>query len=80
MGIGELEGEPEEALSLELVVSFVMQRLTHACSREKREHRVFLALLMIVPGLQERLTEESNEGIMHIADLVCTVPGNQLID
>ena len=73
MGTGDLEGEPEETLSLELVVSFVMQRLTDIRSREKREHRVFLALLKIVPGIQERLTEESNEGIIHIADLVRTV-------
>ncbi|KIM71880.1 hypothetical protein PILCRDRAFT_16629 [Piloderma croceum F 1598] len=54
IGTGELDGELEETLTPE----------------ERREHRVFKDLLLMVPGLEERLTKGSNEDIVHIADLI----------
>jgi hypothetical protein len=39
-------------------------------SRERREHIVFRSLLQMVPGLEERLTESSEDDIIHIAELV----------
>jgi len=38
--------------------------------REHREHRIFRTLLQMVPGLEERLIEGTNEDLLHIADLV----------
>jgi len=45
--------------------------LTHQLARERREHRVFMRLLEMVPGLEERLLDRSEEGVVHIAELVC---------
>jgi hypothetical protein len=39
-------------------------------SRERREHRVFRQLLLLIPGLEERLMEGSDENFAHIAELV----------
>ena len=39
-------------------------------ARERREHRVFRQLLQMIPGLEDRLMEGSNEDIVHIAELV----------
>lgn len=39
-------------------------------SRERREHRVYQALLQMIPGLEERLMEASDEDIIHISGLV----------
>lgn len=38
--------------------------------REQREHRVFQQLLDMIPGLEDRLMDGSNEDHAHIADLV----------
>lgn len=40
--------------------------------RELREHRVFAALLVAIPGLEDRLLDNSssNEEILHIGELV----------
>ena len=38
--------------------------------RERREHRVYRLLLEMVPGLEERLLNGSEEDLIHIADLV----------
>ena len=38
--------------------------------RERQEHRVFDNLLRMVPGLQDRLTECTEDELNHIADLV----------
>jgi hypothetical protein len=38
--------------------------------RERREHRVFRQLLLMIPGLEERLMEGSDENIAHTAELV----------
>jgi hypothetical protein len=39
--------------------------------RERREHRVFTKLLQMVPGLEERLMNSSEEEVVFVADLVC---------
>lgn len=39
-------------------------------NREEREHRVFKLLLQMVPGIEGRLTESSDEDVAHIAELV----------
>jgi hypothetical protein len=41
------------------------------CPREKREHDVFKSLLRLIPGLEQRLMEASEEEIEMIAELVC---------
>jgi hypothetical protein len=38
--------------------------------RDRREYAVFKALLKMVPGLEGRLVDASEEGVIHIADLV----------
>jgi hypothetical protein len=38
--------------------------------RERREHRVFRLLLQMVPGLEERLMEGSEEDLIHVAEMV----------
>ena len=40
--------------------------------RQRREHRVFSALLEMIPGLEERLLDAGNDGdVMKIAESVC---------
>lgn len=39
--------------------------------RERREHRVFQALLTTIPGLEERIMNSSPEETRMIGDLVC---------
>ena len=43
-------------------------------SRERREHRVFEALLQVVPGLQEQLLEAGENDVVAIAEMVCLPP------
>jgi hypothetical protein len=38
--------------------------------RERREHKVFQQLLQMVPGLEERLLDDSDVNIRLIAELV----------
>ena len=40
-------------------------------TRERREHQVFCTLLQMIPGMEDRLMESSEEDITHIAELVC---------
>ena len=44
--------------------------LRYSHTRERREHRIFQVLLQMVPGLEARLLEGSDEDILHVADLV----------
>jgi hypothetical protein len=54
-------------------VSFIIAGLlTYKLDRERREHRVFTRLLEMIPGLEERLLDGSEEGVVHIAELVCS--------
>lgn len=38
--------------------------------REHREHKVYLRLMQMIPGLEERLINGTDEYILHIAELV----------
>jgi len=38
--------------------------------RERREHRIFDRMLQMIPGLEKRLFEGSNEEVVMIAELV----------
>lgn len=40
------------------------------CVRERREHRIFRTLLQMIPGIEERLMEGSDEDVVHVAELV----------
>jgi hypothetical protein len=42
--------------------------------RQKREYGIYKQLMKMVPGLEERLLEGSEEEILHIADMVCLLP------
>ena len=44
--------------------------LTLDIHRERKEYAVFRELLRLVPGLEGRLMESSEEQVIHIADLV----------
>ena len=49
--------------------------MTNQLARELQEHHVFMLLLEMVPGLEEHLLEESDEGIIHVTELVhCALP------
>jgi len=52
--LGELAGEPEETFTAE----------------QRREHIVFGVLLQMVPGLEDRLMEGTDEDVVLIADLL----------
>ncbi|KIM76841.1 hypothetical protein PILCRDRAFT_77388 [Piloderma croceum F 1598] len=52
--MGELSDRPEESFTHE----------------ERKEHRVFERLLQMVPGLEKRLMEGSEEDVAHIAELL----------
>ena len=41
--------------------------------RQRQEQRIFAALLQMIPGLEERLLEGSNEDVVIIADKVSLV-------
>lgn len=71
--MGELADQSEESFSHESVLFLLSYRWsTHQRNRERREHRVFQRLLEMVPGLEERLVEGSDENVVHIAELVST--------
>jgi hypothetical protein len=38
--------------------------------RERREHRVFTKLLQMIPGMEERIMNSSEEEVTFVADLV----------
>jgi len=42
--------------------------------RERKEHRVFTKLLQMVPGLEDRLMNCTEEEVVFIAELVCFGP------
>jgi len=71
--MGELAEQPEETFTHEYVISLLHSScysdIIHI-NRERREHRVFQLLLQMIPGLQERLMESSDEHVGHIAELV----------
>lgn len=42
----------------------------HSFYRQLHEHRVFTSILQMIPGLEDRLLEGSNEDILHVGELV----------
>ena len=55
-----------------------MFNMTHASTNwslisERREHRVFTALLQMVPGLEDRLTNGGGSDVVSIAEMVCLI-------
>ena len=46
-------------------------RLDSGIPREEQEHRIFQSLLQMIPSLEGRLVESSEEELRLIADLVC---------
>jgi hypothetical protein len=75
--MGELQDQPEETFTLESVfVLFILidiMLINQSVMRERREHRIFKQLLMMIPGLEERLLDGSDETIMHIGELVSRI-------
>lgn len=70
--MGELSEQPEENFTHECVLlSFFWTSDPFLAVRERREHRVFQVLLQMIPGLEERLVEGSEENVIHVAELVC---------
>ena len=71
--MGELLEKPEDMFTHKFIVFLgLLQCIANAaCARERREHRIFQALLLMVPGLEERLMQSSNEAVIHIAELIC---------
>jgi hypothetical protein len=39
--------------------------------RQRQEHQVFATLLQMIPGLEDRLMNSSEEGVVVVAELVC---------
>ena len=52
--------------------SIFIQRkpLTQVVDRERKEYAVFCELLHMIPGLEARLMESSEEQVVNVADLV----------
>jgi hypothetical protein len=70
--MGELADRAEETFTQEYVMWSISDfRRQFTINRERREHRVFRLLLQMIPGMEDRLMESSEEDIVHIAELVC---------
>jgi hypothetical protein len=72
--MGELADQPDETFTHEYV-SFPLVPLVCSAGllpylRERREHRIFRVLLDMVPGLEDRLMEGSEDNVVAIAGLV----------
>ena len=39
-------------------------------SREHREHGIYICLMQMIPGLEERLMSGSDEDVFYVAELV----------
>lgn len=76
--MGELAEQSAETFTHECVTFSSFHHkdlLTQRCiNRERREHSVFQRLLEMVPGLEERLVDASDESVAHIAELVSGHP------
>ena len=78
--IGEFSGQPEESFTHECVLFPLAWMLDYMFTRQRREHRVFMLLLQMVPGLEERLVEGSEENVLHVAELVRFSTNNIYMD
>lgn len=73
--LGELADEPEESFTYEYVPFRIVYKSSLTFfktlfGRQRREHRVFEALLQMIPGLEDRLMNGSEEDIVAVAELV----------
>jgi hypothetical protein len=71
--MGELADRAEDTFTREYVMWSILIFVIDSPSlaRERREHQVFRTLLQMIPGMEDRLMEGSEEDIVHIAELVC---------
>jgi hypothetical protein len=71
--MGELADRAEDTFTREYVIWSVpiFGVDSPPLTRERREHQVFRILLQMIPGMEDRLMEGSEEDIVHIAELVC---------
>jgi hypothetical protein len=81
----ELADEPEETSTSEYVDHFEVRSATSptviSLSRQKHERHIFEALLNMVPGLKERLTEATEDEVAFVAEMVsyeCHAPATIL--
>jgi hypothetical protein len=70
--MGELADQPDESFTIEYVARSHYNVISDYWSRERREHRVFRLLLHMIPGLEDRIMEGSEDEIVLIAELVRT--------
>lgn len=69
--MGELSERSEDTFSHEYTLSpHICMKNSFIPTRERREHRIFKHLLRMVPGLEDRVMEGSDEDFVHIAELV----------
>lgn len=71
--MGELADRAEDTFTREYVMwsILIFDVDSPPLARERREHQVFRTLLQMIPGMEDRLMEGSDEDIVHIAELVC---------
>lgn len=70
--MGELVDQPENVFTHEYVLvckTWLIMTFAITC-RERKEHRVFDQLLQMVPGLEDRLLNGSDEEVGRVAELV----------
>jgi hypothetical protein len=67
---GERADEPEESFTAECILFLLSAYISLVPYREQREYRVYRSLLNMIPGLEERLVNSSDEETRMIADLV----------
>jgi hypothetical protein len=66
----ELTSESDDSFTTEYATHLIRYRHLSYLYRELREHRVFLTLLHMIPGLEDRLRAASAEETRIVADLV----------
>jgi hypothetical protein len=71
--MGELEHHHEDEFTHEYAVSLYQCICFIRSCRERREHHIFESLLQMVPGLEARLLNNTDEEIGHVADLASLV-------
>lgn len=68
--MGNFQKNPKKILLWSTQHSSTLFKPSHWLSRERREHKIFEHMLTSIPGLQERLMENSPEETRLISDLV----------
>ena len=69
--MGERADKPEESFTFEYVIILYLESYIYiSLVRERREHHIFVTLLHMVPGLEERLMEGGDGDVVSIAEMV----------